>query len=107
LGNEYFAHRLHAAYDIRSMQEIGQSNAVLGGYYSRMGLSDDAIAYLTTASPTEMIYLTQESAKKYEIAYENALPTEGDIQLLLQRLLKTPPQSQSPPQPSGVVTTVT
>jgi hypothetical protein len=97
----------HAAYDIRSMQENGQSNAVLGGYYSRMGLSDDAIAYLTTASPTEVIYLTQESAKKYGIAYENALPTEGDIQLLLQRSLKTPPQSQSAPQPSGVVTTVT
>jgi hypothetical protein len=89
------------------MQENGQSNAVLGGYYSRMGLSDDAIAYLTTASPTEVIYLTQESARKYGIAYENALPTEGDIQLLLQRLLTTPPQSQSSPQPSGVVTTVT
>jgi hypothetical protein len=26
---------------------------------------------------------------------------------LLQRPLKTPPQSQSPPQPSGIVTTVT
>ena len=37
-----------------------------------MGLSDDGIAYLTTASPTEVIYLTQESAKKYGIAYENA-----------------------------------
>ena len=69
-----------------------------------MGLCDEAIAYLTTASPTEVIYLTQESAKKYGIAYENALPTEADIQLLLQRLLKpSPPQSQSSP----IVTTVT
>ena len=96
--------RFHAAYDIQSMQENGQSNAVLGSYYSRMGLCDEAIAYLTTASPTEVIYLTQESAKKYGIAYENALPTEADIQLLLQRLLKpSPPQSQSSP----IVTTVT
>ena len=43
----------HVAYDIRSMQADGQSNAVLGGYYSRMGLSDDAIAHLTLAGPNQ------------------------------------------------------
>ena len=99
----------HAASD-GQQRENGAANAVLGAYYAAMRLSYPAIAYLTTASPTEVIYLTQESAKKYEIAYEGALPAEGDIQLLLQRLLKTPPppppQSQSPHQP-GIETTVT
>jgi hypothetical protein len=103
----------HAAYDIRSMQENGQSNAVLGSYYSRMGLSDDAIAHLTLAGPNQVIYLTQESAQKYHILYEGALPEEGHVQLLLQLLAQQlapsspAPPSQSPPQPSGVVTTVT
>jgi hypothetical protein len=95
----------HAASDSQR-RENGAANAVLGAYYTAMGLSYKAIAYLTTASPTEVIYLTEESAKKYGIAYEGALPTEGDIQLLLQRLFPPPsPQSQSSPQPSGIVTT--
>jgi hypothetical protein len=98
----------HAASDSQH-RENGAANAVLGAYYTAMGLSYPAIAYLTTASPTEVIYLTHESAKKYGIAYEGALPTEGNIQLLLQRLLKPPPppQSQSTPQPSGITTNVT
>jgi hypothetical protein len=99
----------HAAYDIRSMQEDGQSNAVLGGYYSRMGLSDDAIAHLTLAGPNQVIYLTQESAQKYHILYEGALPEEGRVQLLLQLLAQqsSPSSPPSPPPPSGVATTVT
>ena len=56
-----------------------------------------------------MIYLTQESAQKYHILYEGALPEEGHVQLLLQSLAQqlAPSSPPSPPPPSGVVTTVT
>jgi hypothetical protein len=74
-----------------------------------MGLSDDAIAHLTLAGPNQLIYLTQESAQKYHILYEGALPEEGRVQLLLQLLAQQLPPSSPPssPPPSGVATTVT
>jgi hypothetical protein len=90
----------HAASDVRQLRESGTGNAILGAYYTKMGLTYDAIAYLTTASPNEVIYLSRESARTYGIAYENALPSEGAIQLMLQA-------SRSMPQQSGIMATVT
>lgn len=50
----------HAAFDPQTHEEHGQANATLGAYYAKIGLSDEAIRYLTAAGPNEAIYLTRE-----------------------------------------------
>lgn len=50
--------------------ENGSGNALVGAYYSKLGLSYDAISYLSSAKPDEMEYLNPEKAKKYNIAFE-------------------------------------
>jgi hypothetical protein len=45
-------------------------NAIVGAYYSKLGLSYEAISYLTSAKPDEMEWLDPEKAKKYNIAFE-------------------------------------
>jgi hypothetical protein len=104
----------HAVYDGRSGQESGPGNALAGAYLNEIGLSDEAIAYLTMAPSDMVVYLTAESASKYSIAYEGRLPMEAYIQLLLQFAMKEkeiekrqeekhkdqpPTQSQPQPQP--------
>ena len=77
------------------------ANAVLGSRYARWGLSEGAIAYLTTAGPEEAIFLTAESAARYGIVYEGALPSEGSIQLFLQQLAKRTPPAPVPAPPKS------
>jgi hypothetical protein len=91
----------HAAFDRTTRKEIGMANAVLGSRYARWGLSEGAIVYLTTAGPDEAIFLTAESAARYGIAYEGALPSEGAIQLYLQQLAKETPPAPVPTPPAA------
>jgi hypothetical protein len=69
----------HAAYNAATQRETGPGNAVLGGYLTNMGLSYDAIAYLTTPGPAQMTYLSAEAAAKYGIATDGELPSEADL----------------------------
>lgn len=48
-------------------QERGTGNALIGAYMNRIGLGYDAIAWATTASPTDMSILTPEKAKELGI----------------------------------------
>jgi hypothetical protein len=89
----------HAAYDLTTGREKGVPNAILALRYKEWGLEEDAIIYLTMADPDQAIYLTQESAAKYHIAFEGGLPAEADIQIFLQRLLAQK-QQEAPPKPA-------
>jgi hypothetical protein len=55
----------HAAYIVGpgAPSETGAGNALVGAYLNRLGLSDRAIVYATSASPTEMRWLTRDDAK--------------------------------------------
>jgi hypothetical protein len=60
----------HAAYlqTKRGAYELGAANAVVGAYYKELGLSDNAIFYLTVASPSQMAWLTVQKASELGIA---------------------------------------
>jgi hypothetical protein len=47
--------------------ERGRGNALFGAYMSRLGFGYDAIAWATTAAPTDIAYLTAEKAKELGI----------------------------------------
>jgi hypothetical protein len=48
-------------------QEKGAGNAVIGAYMNRLGLSYDAVLFATTASPSDITYLTPDYAKRIGI----------------------------------------
>ena len=59
----------HAAYVLkgRKATESGPGNAVLGAYLYQLGLSEDAIVYVTQAEPSSMRWLSLEQAAQYGI----------------------------------------
>jgi hypothetical protein len=57
----------HAAYDASTMQESGWANALVGAYLNKLGLSDNAIYYITHESPTSIQWLKAEDATKLGI----------------------------------------
>jgi hypothetical protein len=57
----------HAAYDAQSGQERGYPNACIGAYLNRIGLTDDAVTYITAAPPNSMTWLRVADAKQYGI----------------------------------------
>jgi hypothetical protein len=57
----------HAAYDAQSGQERGYPNARVGAYLNRIGLTDDAVTYITAAPPNSMTWLSVADAKQYRI----------------------------------------
>ena len=58
----------HAASDIRNPGvPDGAANALLGAYYSEIGLGSDAIAWLSTASPTDISWLDFDIASRLGI----------------------------------------
>ncbi len=69
----------HAAYNPATQRETGAGNAVLGSYLTKMGLSYDAIAFLTTPGPAQITYLSAEAAAKYGIAVDGELPSQASL----------------------------
>jgi hypothetical protein len=63
----------HAAYN-KDGTETGQGNALVGAYLSNLGLSYEAIAYLTDAAPDDMHWLTPRAAAKIGITYSLVAP---------------------------------
>ncbi|WGE42880.1 hypothetical protein [Actinobacillus equuli] len=59
----------HAIYNGYTTQEVGYANAKLGAVLGRWGYSDNAIEFMTIASPSQFSYLTPQNATKYEIIY--------------------------------------
>jgi hypothetical protein len=57
----------HAAWDARSGEVSGFANALVGAYLNKIGLSPQAIMYVTVAAPSSMTWLKAESAQTYGI----------------------------------------
>src|SRR5947199_4391830 len=85
----------HAAYTVDQGQpsETGVGNALLGAYLNRIGLSDDAVVYITAAHPDEMTWLTVEAARLKGIDVALLPPVEsGETE---QRIPPPPPRAPS------------
>jgi hypothetical protein len=86
----------HAVYTTNKdgKNEVDSSgNALTGAYYSKLGLSYDAIDYLTSAPPDGMEWLNNEKAKKYNINYDYLGSLPG------KKAQTAPPQNQEGPDP--------
>lgn len=64
----------HAAYVLKGHRtaESGPGNAVLGAYLSQLGLSEDAIVYVTQADPTSMSWVNLKQAAQHGIDVSSA-----------------------------------
>lgn len=61
----------HAVSKVQSGErvETGYGNAMYGAYLGQLGLSDQAIFYLSNAAPSSMNWLTPEVGEKYDIGF--------------------------------------
>ena len=87
----------HAAY-IESggrAAESGVGNALLGSYLTQIGLSENAVMYITQAGPRQMTWLTLPDAKQIGI---DVLPFE--TQTASPQPKQPPAEQQTPAQPS-------
>jgi hypothetical protein len=57
----------HAAYDAQSGQQTGYANARVGAYLNRIGLTDDAVTYVTAAPANSMTWLSISDAIQHSI----------------------------------------
>ena len=92
----------HAAYLIEHGQQIekGAPNALVGAYLNSLGLSFDAIVYLTSTPPQDITWLTPNDARTHGITVA-VWPPAGGIQspsALAVRPDRSPerPQSKTP-----------
>jgi hypothetical protein len=86
----------HAAYIEQNgeMSETGSGNALIGAYLNRLGLSTEAIVFVTSAPPEGMEWLTKEKAKAVQIRYE---VLSDDLRPAAQ-----PGEVESPSDPMGI-----
>ena len=66
----------HTAYILKTAgpAESGPGNAILGAYLNQLGLSEEAILYITHAAPTSVQWMSPEEAAEYGITVTR-LPT--------------------------------
>jgi hypothetical protein len=69
----------HAAYILKSYGPIESSsgNAILGAYLNQLGLSEDAILYITQAAPTSIQWMNMDDAGKYGIVVAALSPPQA------------------------------
>ena len=67
----------HTAYILKTAgpAESGPGNAILGAYLNQIGLSEDAILYITHAAPTSVQWMSLEEAAAYGIVVAKLPPT--------------------------------
>ena len=82
----------HAAYGPNG-EETGSGNALVGGYLKELGFSYGAIAYLTSAPPDDMQWLTPEIATKFGITYSLLSPPKSEPKPFIAQ---PAPQYQAP-----------
>jgi hypothetical protein len=90
----------HAAYVQKAggTAESGPGNAVLGAYLDQIGLPEDAIVYITQASPSSMKWLNMEEAAQHGI--EVALLPSPDAASTSDPNVAAGGASPEPPQTS-------
>ena len=81
----------HAAYDQQGMEK-GEPNAMVGAFLTRIGLSYEAVRYVTRAPPKEMQWLKFDDAERLRIDVVRVTPEE------FEKLVKpsTPPSVAAP-----------
>src|SRR6266571_2258925 len=67
----------HTAYILKTggPAESGPGNAILGAYLNQIGLSEEAILYITHAAPTSVQWMSLEEAAEYGIVVAKLPPT--------------------------------
>jgi uncharacterized protein YaiE (UPF0345 family) len=68
----------HGAFDPTTMEQSGLGNRMIAGYLVKLGLSSEAVAYMTAASPTDMRWLHSGDAKRLGIAADELSSTNAD-----------------------------
>ena len=68
----------HAAYILGGAQqfESGSGNAILGAYLNQLGLSEDAILYVTKTAPTSIQWMSLRDANEQGIAVAALSPQQ-------------------------------
>ena len=66
----------HSAFNADDGQTSGPANAIVGSYLSQLGLSENAIIYVTEAAPTSMNWMTYEDAMKFGISVSVTKPAQ-------------------------------
>ena len=69
----------HRAFDPVTMGESGVGNATIARYLARLGLSNEAIAYMTSASPSDMRWLHSDDARRLGIAADELGNIRTDV----------------------------
>jgi hypothetical protein len=92
----------HAAFidDNGVKKEKGSTNAVVGAYLSMLGLGIEAIAYLTSASPDNVVHITRLTARKYGIAV-SFVDNNGEVEEIGY---PAAPSQAAPPRASTLAT---
>lgn len=90
----------HAAYNKDDGTETGEGNALVGAYLSNLGLSYDAIAYLTDAAPHDMHWLTPRAAAKIGITYSLVSPPAASEPQPFMPQQPAAPTPAPPPPPA-------
>ena len=69
----------HAAYVLKSYGpvESGSGNAILGAYLNQLGLSEEAILYITKTAPTSIQWMNLHDANEQGIAAAMLSPQQG------------------------------
>jgi hypothetical protein len=75
----------HGAFDPSSMQQSGPGNAIVGAYLNKLGLTYEAIAYMTAATPVDMQWLHSNDAKRLGIAAGELSDLNLDAPLLVEK----------------------
>jgi hypothetical protein len=73
---EYSSVGFHTAYILKTAgpAESGPGNAILGAYLNQIGLSEEAILYITHAAPTSVQWMSLEEAAEYGIVVAKLPP---------------------------------
>lgn len=92
----------HAAYRLEQSGQASVSsmgNALVGGYLNKLGLSDQAIFYITRSDPGAMQWLTQQDALQLGISLQTALRSAKQTGNSAPALGTPPRPTPTPPPP--------
>jgi hypothetical protein len=86
----------HAAYALKDGQaaEVGAPNALLGAYLGKIGLPDRAVAYITSAPPEGMNWLSSDQAEKMGIELKT-ISGSGPPAMLSDTTRQAPPKKEA------------
>jgi uncharacterized protein YraI len=93
----------HAAYNRNTGQDSGVGNALIGAYLNELGLTAKAIVGMTSKGATEMAWLSDDTAKAWDLSVEPLQPSRTipvPAQASLEASARMQP-SAAAPQPGG------